>query len=161
MKKVRFYYFFIKQFLHTLCQKRTFCYPSTFIELLITYKRFIFEESYISYGKCQKSCTLIVVLVKCFYLMSPIFYSSAKSNRTFYLRSFIVLQTAFPGSFKYYTIGCFFRVLGRATKGFLNFIVLYVKVVPNISFSSTLKDAMIEYGSIEKKRCLVALKELR
>ena len=27
----------------------------------ITQKRFIFEESYISYGKRQKSCTLIVI----------------------------------------------------------------------------------------------------
>ena len=39
----------------------------------------------ISYGKRQKSCTLIVILVKCLYLTSPIFNSSAKSNRTFYL----------------------------------------------------------------------------
>ena len=53
--------FFIKQFLRTFCQKRTFCYPTTFIESLITHKRFIFEESYISYGKRQKSCTLIVI----------------------------------------------------------------------------------------------------
>ena len=59
-KKVRFY-FFIKRFLHTFCQKRTFCYPTTFIESLITHKRFIFKESYIWYGKRQKSCTLIVV----------------------------------------------------------------------------------------------------
>ena len=44
-KKGRFY-FFIKQFLHTFYQTRTFCYPTTFIESLITHKRFIFEESY-------------------------------------------------------------------------------------------------------------------
>ena len=84
LKKVCFY-FFIKRFLHTFCQKRTFCYPTTFFELLITHKRFIFEHSYISYSKRQKSCTLIVVLVKCLYLTSPIFNSSAKLNRTFYL----------------------------------------------------------------------------
>ena len=60
LTKVRFY-FFVKQFLHTFCQKWTFCYPTTFIESLITHKRFIFEESYVSYGKRQKSCTLIVV----------------------------------------------------------------------------------------------------
>ena len=59
-RKIRFYPF-IKLFLHTFCQKRTFCYPTTFIESLITHKRFIFKESYISYGKRQKSCTLIVV----------------------------------------------------------------------------------------------------
>ena len=54
LKKVSFY-FFIKRFLHT------FCYPTTFIESLITHKRFVFEESYILYDKRQKSCTLIVV----------------------------------------------------------------------------------------------------
>ena len=44
LKKVRFY-FFIKLFLHTFFfQKRTFCYPTN-----------------ISYGKRQKSCTLIVI----------------------------------------------------------------------------------------------------
>ena len=57
-EKSPFLFFFIKLlFLHTFCQKRTFCYPTTFIESLITHKRFIFEESYISYGKRQKSCT--------------------------------------------------------------------------------------------------------
>ena len=40
----------------------------TFIESLITHKRFIFKESYISYG----SSTL---QVKCLYLTSPIFNS--------------------------------------------------------------------------------------
>ena len=52
---------FFKLFLHTFFQKRTFCYPTTFFESLITQKRFVFEESYISYGKRQKSCTLIVI----------------------------------------------------------------------------------------------------
>ena len=85
LKKVNFY-FFIKRFLHTFSQKRTYDYPTTFIESLITQKQqFIFEESYISYGKRQKSCTLIVIWVKCLYLTSPILNSSAKSNRTFYL----------------------------------------------------------------------------
>ena len=32
-----------------------------FFESRITQKRFIFEESHISYGKRQKSCTLIVI----------------------------------------------------------------------------------------------------
>ena len=32
-----------------------------FFESLITHKRFIFQESCISYGKRQKSCTLIVI----------------------------------------------------------------------------------------------------
>ena len=85
LKKVRFY-FFIKRFLHTFCQKRTFCYSTTFIESLITHKRFIFKESYISYGKRQKSCTSIVVKVKCLYLTSPIFNSSSKSTGFFFWR---------------------------------------------------------------------------
>ena len=84
-RKIRFY-FFLKLFLHTFCQKRTFCYSTTFFESLITHKRFIFKESYISYGKRQKSCTLIVIWVKCLYLTSPTFNSSAKSNRLFYCK---------------------------------------------------------------------------
>ena len=71
---------FLKLFFSTLNY-----YPTTFFELLITHERFIFEESYIWYGKRQKSCTLIVICVKCLYLTSPIFNSSSKSNRTFYL----------------------------------------------------------------------------
>ena len=34
---------------------------STFFELLISQKWFFFEESYISNGKRQKRCTLIVI----------------------------------------------------------------------------------------------------
>ena len=60
LKKIRFY-FFIKRFLDTFCQKRTSCYPTTFFESPITHKWLVFEESYISYGKRQKSCTLIVI----------------------------------------------------------------------------------------------------
>ena len=41
--------------------KTDFPGKSTFFELLITQKRFIFEESYILNGKRQKSCTLIVI----------------------------------------------------------------------------------------------------
>ena len=40
--------------------KTDFFQKSTFFESPITQKRFIFEHSYISYGKRQKSCTLIV-----------------------------------------------------------------------------------------------------
>ena len=61
LKKLSFDFFFIKQFLHTFAKNGTFCCQTTFIESLITHKRFVFEESYISYGKRQKSCTLIVV----------------------------------------------------------------------------------------------------
>ena len=64
LKEVRFYFFLLSLlaiFWTLFCQKRTFCYPTTFIESLITHKRFIFKESYISYGKRQKSYTLIVV----------------------------------------------------------------------------------------------------
>ena len=60
-EKSQLLFFFIKRFLHTFCQKRTFCYPTTFFESLITHKRFVFEESYILYDKRQKSCILIVV----------------------------------------------------------------------------------------------------
>ena len=74
-----------KQFLHTFCPKRTFCYETTFIESLITHKRFIFEESYILNGKRQKSCTLIVILVKCLYLTSPTFNSSPNRNTGFFI----------------------------------------------------------------------------
>ena len=80
-QKVRF----LKLFLHTFCQKRTFCYPTTFIESLITHKPFIFEHSYVSYDKRQKSCTLIVILVILSYLTSPILNSSSKSNWIFLL----------------------------------------------------------------------------
>ena len=67
-------------------KKLAFCYSTTFFKSLITHKRFVFKESYISYGKRQKSCTLIVIWVKCLYLTSPTFNSSAKSNRLFLLQ---------------------------------------------------------------------------
>ena len=38
--------------------KTDFPGKSTFFESPITHKRFIFEHSYILYGKRQKSCTL-------------------------------------------------------------------------------------------------------
>ena len=41
--------------------KTDFFQKTTFFEALIAQKRFIFEESYISYGKRQNSCTLIVI----------------------------------------------------------------------------------------------------
>ena len=41
--------------------KTDFPGKSTFFESPITHKRFIFEHSYISNRKCQKSCTLIVI----------------------------------------------------------------------------------------------------
>ena len=42
-------------------KKTHFFQKTTFFESPITQKRFIFEHSYVSYGKRQKSCTLIVV----------------------------------------------------------------------------------------------------
>ena len=45
-----------------------FFQKTTFFESPIAHKRFIFEHSYISYRKCQKSCTLIVILVILSYL---------------------------------------------------------------------------------------------
>ena len=60
-RKIRFY-FLIKLFLRTFFKKPDFlAYPTTFFESLITQKRFVFKESYISYGKRKKSCTLIVI----------------------------------------------------------------------------------------------------
>ena len=41
--------------------KTHFFQKSTFFELPIARKRFSFEDSYVSYGKRQKSCTLIVI----------------------------------------------------------------------------------------------------
>ena len=72
--------------LHTFCQKQTFCYPTTFFESPITHKRFIFKDSYIPYGKRQKSCTLIVIYTIWLYLASPIYNSSSKSHRLFYCK---------------------------------------------------------------------------
>ena len=60
--------------------KTDFFQKTTFFESLITHKRFIVEESYISYGKRQKSCTFIVILVISSYLTSLIFNSSSKST---------------------------------------------------------------------------------
>ena len=74
---------FLLSYFCTLFLKTAFCYSTTFFESLITHKRFVFKESYISYAERQKSCTLIVIWVKCLYLTSPIFNSSAKSNRLF------------------------------------------------------------------------------
>ena len=41
--------------------KMDFFQKNTFFESPIAQKRFIFEHSYVSYGKRQKSCTLIVI----------------------------------------------------------------------------------------------------
>ena len=41
--------------------KTDFFQKSTFFESPIAHKRFIFEHSYVSHDKRQKSCTLIVI----------------------------------------------------------------------------------------------------
>ena len=64
--------------------KTDFPGKSTFFESPITRKRFIFEHSYISYGKRQKSFTLIVILVILSYQTSPIFNSSSMSTGFFF-----------------------------------------------------------------------------
>ena len=51
--------FDFRQILHAT--KDSFNGSSTFFESLITQKRSTFEHSYVSYGKRQKSCTLIVI----------------------------------------------------------------------------------------------------
>ena len=73
---------------------------STFFESPITHKRFIFEHSYISYGKRQKCCTLIVILVILSYRTSPILNSSSKSTGFFlqtrkYLKVYILFFPSF------------------------------------------------------------------
>ena len=52
----------------------------------ITQKQSIFEHSYVSYGKRQKKCTIIVIQVILSYLTSPIFNSSSKSTGYFYCK---------------------------------------------------------------------------
>ena len=51
-----------------------------FFESPITQKRSIFEYSYVSYDKRQKSCTLIDIYIILLYLASPIFNSPSKST---------------------------------------------------------------------------------
>ena len=64
--------------------KTDFFQKSTFFESPIAQKRFIFEHSYVSYGKRQKSCTLLVIFVILSYLTSPIFNSSSKLTGFFF-----------------------------------------------------------------------------
>ena len=71
--------------------KTDFFQKSAFFESPITHKRFIFEHSYIfSYGKRQKSFTLIVILVRISYLTSPIFNSSSKSTGFFFANEEVI-----------------------------------------------------------------------
>ena len=49
--------------------KIDFFQKTTLFESPITQKRFIFEESHISYSKRQKSCTSIVILVILSYVL--------------------------------------------------------------------------------------------
>ena len=66
--------------------KIDFFQKTTFFESPITQERFIFEHSYVSYDKLQKTCTLIVIYVILSYLTSPIFNSSSKSTGYFICR---------------------------------------------------------------------------
>ena len=67
--------------------KTDFFQKSTFFESPIAHKRFVFGHTYISFGKRQKSCTLIVILIRLSYLTSPIFNSSSKSTGFFFLQT--------------------------------------------------------------------------
>ena len=58
----------------------------------IIQKRFIFEHSYISYRKHQKSCTLIVILVILSYQTSPILNLSSKSTGFFFANEEVFLK---------------------------------------------------------------------
>ena len=78
--------YYVSYFCTLFSKNCLFATRPPFFESLITHKRFVFKESYISYGKRQKSCTLIVIWVKCLYLTYPTFNSSAKSNRLFLLQ---------------------------------------------------------------------------
>ena len=78
--------FLSKVLFHMVNVKRV-CYPTTFFKSLINHKRFVLRKVTLHIcSKRQKSCTLIVILVKCLYLTSPIFNSSSKSNRLFLLQ---------------------------------------------------------------------------
>ena len=73
--------------------KTDFLQKSTFFESPITHKRFIFEHSYISYGKRQKSCTLIVIFIILSYQTSPIFNSSSKSTGFFFANEEVLFNS--------------------------------------------------------------------
>ena len=72
---------FLAKSVQKLLKKTDFFQKRHCFESLITHKRSIFEHGYISYGKRQKSCTLLVILS---YLTFPIFNSSSKSTGFFF-----------------------------------------------------------------------------
>ena len=77
----------VQKLLNTKIKIKTdFFQKSTFFELPITQKRSIFEYTYVSYDKRQKSCTLIVISIILSYLTSPIFNSPSKSTGFFICR---------------------------------------------------------------------------
>ena len=62
------YIYINRGFWQTVCKirliqklKNDFFQKTTFFESAIAQKRFIFEHSYVSYGKRQKSCTFIII----------------------------------------------------------------------------------------------------
>ena len=101
---------------NNLIKRRFFSKKPTFFESPITQKRSIFEQSYISYGKRQKSCTLIVIKIILSYLTSPILNSSSKStgffffaNEEIYKRGLETLNTSVLEN--YWTYFAFFGLI--------------------------------------------------
>ena len=79
----------------SLIKKNRFFQKSAFFESPITQKRFIFAHNYVSYGKRQKSCTLIVILIILTYLTSAICNSSSKSTGFFQTRKYFTHENIF------------------------------------------------------------------
>ena len=90
--------------------KTDFLLPDNFFESLITQKRSIFEESYISYGKRQKSCTLIVVWSN--VCISRLRFLIRRQSRT----GFFLLQTR-----KYFLSNFFCQILLLKKRPFFRF----------------------------------------
>ena len=127
-----------------LCQFRPIFWTKTFllkkyillgkIFYLITHKRFIFEESYISYGKRQKSCTLIFIYFKSLCLTSPIFNSSSKPNRIFLLQRGIFVDICLRifhwEKYTYNLITVLFPLGGKGSMHKSNLIFFTLILVP-------------------------------
>ena len=80
--------------------KTDFFQKSTFFELPIARKQSIFEESYILYGKRQKSCILIVIKVKCLYIWRLQFLIRRQNRPDFFSDGEEVCDISFSSAIK-------------------------------------------------------------